>query len=596
MNIKEYLDRQILIMDGAFGTYFDRINPSAGCRPEAGNILFPDMVKTIHKAYIEKGSALIRTNTFSANHGTFEEDAKLKEVIRRGWELAEDAVKESEKTVWIAADIGPVSENVLVDEQLDESAEYCFIADTFLNLGARIFCFETFSNSTAVLNTAAHIKKVCPDAFIMLTYAVDRTGYTSSGIHIQRLLSAAADSGVIDSCGCNCLVGVVHMCELLKKIQFPENLYMQFLPNSGYPHVVRGRAEYSDSARYFGEKAALLAQAGANLIGGCCGTTPEYIDEIVKSVGVSAPGERQFDKAQDNRDDVNSIAVNPFIEKLRNGQQVIAVELDPPFDQKPEKLFEGAFALKRAGVDIMTIADSPLAKPRADSVLLASRILQMTDLDVMPHIACRDRNRISMRSVLLGAHINNIRNLMIVTGDPVLHGDRNHTKPVFDFNSIQLMQYISDMNRELLHNDRFAFGGAINQNHANLEAMIARLQRKIDAGASWFLTQPIYSDEEIEKIRIMKSRLDTKILCGIMPLVSYKNAAFIKHEMPGITVPDEVLERYSPDMTREQAEAVAIEISLELIEKLNGIADGLYFMTPFNRVSLITTIIDKIPK
>ena len=284
---------------------------------------------------------------------------------------------------------------------------------------------------------------------------------------------------------------------------------------------------------------------------------------------------------------------NPFMEKLQRGEKVIAVELDPPFDQNAQKLLEGAFRLKKSNVDIITLADSPLARARADSVLLAAKVSSMVDIPVMPHIACRDRNRISMHSTLLGAHINGIRNLMIVTGDPVPSGERGNTKSVFDFNSIRFMEYINELNQDVFLQDSFSYGGALNQNLANTDKVIERMQKKIDAGVSWFMTQPIYSDEEVEKLARMKRELDTKILCGIMPLVSYRNAMFIKNEMPGIHVPDEIVEQYRPDMSRAEAEAVAADISLAVIDKLKDVADGFYFMTPFNRVELICRIIDK---
>ena len=176
-------------------------------------------------------------------------------------------------------------------------------------------------------------------------------------------------------------------------------------------------------------------------------------------------------------------------------------------------------------------------------------------------------------------------------GDPVPSGERDNTKSVFDFNSIRFMEYVKELNQEIFLQDAFSYGGALNQNQANEDQVMKRMQKKIDAGLSWFMTQPIYSDEEVEKLGRMKQELNTKILCGIMPLVSYRNAMFIKNEMPGIQVPDEIVAQYRPDMSRAEAEDVAVRISLSIMEKLEEVADGFYFMTPFNRVSLITRII-----
>ena len=339
-----------------------------------------------------------------------------------------------------------------------------------------------------------------------------------------------------------------------------------------------------------------IAELGVNILGGCCGTTPAHIRNLSEMIADHEPWEKLHVSEKDTENAVSRTRNNPFMEKLQQGKKVIAVELDPPFDQNAQKLLEGAFRLKKSNVDIITLADSPLARARADSVLLAAKVNSMVDIPVMPHIACRDRNRISMHSTLLGAHINGIRNLMIVTGDPVPSGERGNTKSVFDFNSIRFMEYVKELNQDVFLQDSFSYGGALNQNQANTDKVIERMQKKIDAGVSWFMTQPIYSDEEVEKLARMKRELDTKILCGIMPLVSYRNAMFIKNEMPGIHVPDEIVEQYRPDMSRAEAEAVAVDISLEVIDKLKDVADGFYFMTPFNRVELIGRIIDKMEK
>ena len=200
---------------------------------------------------------------------------------------------------------------------------------------------------------------------------------------------------------------------------------------------------------------------------------------------------------------------------------------------------------------------------------------------------------IAMRSGILGAYVNKIRNLLLVTGDPVPSVNRNVTTGVFDYHSIRLMNFVKEMNEEHFADDPIYYGGALNYGRGKIENVAKRMQQKVDAGCSYFLTQPIYSDEDIERIRMLKSMVDTKILCGIMPLVSYRNANFIKNEMSGINVPDEIVERYTPDMTKEEAEVVGAQIASEIIEKLSEFADGYYFMLPFNRVSLMDKIIIK---
>lgn len=242
---------------------------------------------------------------------------------------------------------------------------------------------------------------------------------------------------------------------------------------------------------------------------------------------------------------------------------------------------------------MLTFADSPMGKMRADSLMTGVKIQRELEIPVMPHVGCRDRNRLGMGAAFLGAHMNGIRNLLLVTGDPVPGGARSGTSPVYDFNSITLMEYVRQMNLEYFQEDPIVYGGALNYGRANLDKEIERMKRKIEAGASYFLTQPIYSREDVERIAYVKEQVDTKILCGIMPLVSYRNACYMKNEMSGVHVPEEVVARYHKDMSREEGEAVGVAIALETLEQLAEIGDGFYFMVPFNRASMISTIMKR---
>ena len=611
MTIRDYLNHHILIMDGAMGTYYESLSGKPGEPAEEASLARPELIRSIHTDYLESGARLLRTNTFMANRALAlskgiadpeEQEEHVRLLIREGYHIAEEAAggfrrshPEISDPIWIAADIGPIPDSLFFQSSLDKKEEYRFLIDTFLECGARIFDFETFSRPDIPIWASGYIRERCPDAFVMSSYAVNRYGYTGSGISLRKILEEISEAETIDCCGCNCMISAGHMYNLIREQTLSPEKFIMLLPNSGYRQAEPGRTVYADSVSWFAEKMEQAADLGVNVLGGCCGTQPAHIQALSSRIGAKAPSPKRHIRTAETARAADPAENNPFLQKLQEGKTVIAVELDPPFDQNADKLLGGAIQLSEHHADIITLSDSPLARVRADSVLLASKVTAMTDMPVMPHMACRDRNRISMHSTLLGAHINGIRNFLFVTGDPVPSASRANTKPVFDFNSIKLMEYASDLNSSVFSQDPIAYGGALNQNQANLDKVIERMQRKIDAGASWFLTQPIYSDEDIERIRAMKSRLSTKILCGIMPLVSYKNAKFIQNEMPGIHVPDEIVERYSPDMSRAEAEAAAREISWSIIERLRGVADGYYFMTPFNRVSLICDIIDGIP-
>lgn len=619
MKIKEYLRHNRLLTDGAMGTYFDEIEPENYLCSEEANLLNPDLILRIHQEYISQGASLIRSNTFSANRKTFDQIQTKREELKNytftefvaaGYEIAcaaGEAAKEDGKEVYVAADIGPIFEDS-DSEPDDVLSEYFEICDVFLDRGAKIFVLETFPDEQYVVKIARYIRQRVEDAFIIAQFSFVPTGYSRTGFHYKTVMKKAVDSGFLDAVGLNCGIGAAHMekfyISYLESYGMPEGIIFTALPNCGYPQIVRGRAVYSDSISYFGKKVVSLAELGVRILGGCCGTTPEYIGEISRLLDDSAKNGSVFspkiitakgyipsaDTGKTGKEPPK--VINSFRDKLKRGEKVCAVELDPPFDADAQKMLQGARQLKDSPVDIITIADSPLARSRADSLLMAAKIHQMTGVDVMPHFCCRDRNRIAIRSGVLGAQINDIRNFLIVTGDPVGRDERSFTKSVFDFNSIKLMKFLQGMNEEIFKEDPIFYGGALNQNGANPEKIADRMKKKMDAGCSFFLTQPVYSEEELQRLSWLKEQTGAKILIGIMPLVSYRNALFIKNEMPGIFVPDQILARYSPEGTREQWEETAIHISKSIMEAGRDIGSGYYFMTPFQRVSLIQKIIE----
>lgn len=272
-------------------------------------------------------------------------------------------------------------------------------------------------------------------------------------------------------------------------------------------------------------------------------------------------------------------------------EKICIVELDPPFDIHIEKVMQGAALLKEAGADLLTLADSPMARSRMDAGRLAAKVQGEIGIPVMPHICCRDKNVIAMRSGILGDYMNGLRYFLVVTGDPVGRNDKGIVTPVFDFNSIRFMEYLKEMNADIFSEEPVCFAGALNYHGANPDAIVKRVKQKMEQGCSAFLTQPVYSKEDIERIAYIKKKTDAKMLCGIMPLVSYKNAVFIANEMTGIHVPEEVIQRYRPDMTREEGEKAGIALAVWLAEALFETADGYYFMTPFNRAGMMAEII-----
>lgn len=589
IKIEEYLKKHRLLADGAFGTYYAQLSKNQETAAEWANLKNPELVKKIHKEYIQAGARLIRTNTFAANEEVLicERDEQ-REIIKKGYELAKEAVEESGEEVYIAADIGPIPEN-LSGNHADMLEEYEFICDTFLECGAQIILFETFSDARYIEALAAHIRAKSGETmpFLMVQFCLNRYGYSRTGISAQRLLEQAAQIEDVGAVGFNCGIGSGHMLEVLQKVNLSNGKYLLAMPNSSYPQLLQDRTVYLDNSQYFAEKMQDIAALGMDIIGGCCGTNPEYIRKTSRlfddspAVHIKTQQDIAAGKQQE------PVVKNEFLQKLENGKKVIAVELDPPYDAKFEKIMECANILRAAGADMLTFADSPMARARMDSVLTSVKVRTEVDIPVMPHISCRDKNMIAMRAQLLGAYANDIRNLLIVTGDPIPGSDRAEVSSVFDFNSIRLMDFIKEMNQEHFAGDPFCYGGALNYARANIDVEIERMKKKIAAGASYFLTQPIFSQEDMERIRYIKQKVDTKILCGIMPLVSFRNASFIQNEITGIHVPDEVVHAFRPDMSRAEGEAAGADIARSVMRSLDDVADGYYFMLPFNRVNLV---------
>lgn len=590
MTIQEYLQRNKLITDGSFGTYYvgkyqtDEI-------PEAANTEYPDRVSNIHHSYIEAGARLIRTNTFASNTVLLSSDwASVEQNIRAAIRLAKDAVKS--KDIFIAGDIGPIPDTSSPNTETDLLAEeYYQIARIFAEEGIQVLTFETFPDMEHILPAISRIKKEYP-LFIMMQFCVDQFGYSASGLSAKKLLEEAASVPEIDAIGLNCGVGPGHMNQIYGKVDLHSDKYLIALPNAGYPKRLRGRQIFfNNNTDYFTEKMTELSVAGVDILGGCCGTNPSFIKAI--------------SSALDIRQSVKSASILSHTEveayKKKSGffcqedgtvkdKKLIAVELAPPVSANDEKLLEAAHFLRNEDVDVLTFPDSPSGRTRIDSVLMAEKIRRSTGMCVMPHICCRDKNAIAMRSLILGAHINDIHNLLIITGDPIPSLARQTVKSVFNFDSVGLMKIVRDMNQEYFPDAPMVYGGAINQGRRNIEVEIKRVKRKMEVGAEFFLTQPVFSKNDADRVRYIKESTGARILCGIMPLISRKNASFMKNEIAGVDVTDEIIQRYPEHGTKEEGEAVGVAIAREIIEYTKDFADGYYFSFPFNRVHLLKEI------
>ncbi len=599
MNLKEALKEKHLVFDGAFGTYYSELCKSID-NPEPANILNKDVVVKIHKEYIENGADIIRTNTFASNsYGLceciFNEKSKkiIKDNIKAAITNARCAVNECDADVYIAGSIGPIpSENIMYSSAgiEDITDEYMFIAKCMIEEGVDIIVFETFSEMDNILPVIDYIKNINKDIVTIVEFCVNQYGYTNDGLKGERLLRDAIANANIDVTGFNCGVGPGHLYSLLKDMDLSGDTYICTLPNASYPKIMGNRMIFMKNEEYFFEKMKDIAALGVDIIGGCCGTRPDYIKMLHEyASSVTKPDRIKVHTCE--QDENREVIDNSFFAG-KEGKKLIAVELAPPVDADYHKVMDAANSLRKCNVDVLTFPDSPSGRTRADSILMAAKIASETGMTVMPHICCRDKNAIAIRSLLLGAQINDITNFLVITGDPVPTLMRQNVKGVFNFDSCGLMKLMNDMNKDSFALRPLTYGGAINQGRANLQFEINRVKKKMAAGAQFFFTQPVFTKEDVARIRRIKEETGARILFGLMPLISKRNATFIMNEMTGINVTSDIVAMYDNVTTKEEGEEVGVAIAAHMMELGEEFADGFYFSIPFNRVYLVERILN----
>lgn len=582
--IQDKLKKNKLLFDGAFGTYYAQVYDTKEL-PELANTEHPEWVLRIHKEYIDAGAQIIRTNTFASNTVSLGMPREsVRENIRCAYRLASGAAKD--KNIYVAADIGQITYDNHMS--FDAAKEYTEICRTFLEEGADIFVFETFSDIEDIREA---IEFIGNKAFVIIQFSVNQYGYTHSGLSARKLVECAERLDYIDAVGFNCGVGSAHMQKIINSCTFSGKKFRTALPNAGYPQYVESRMIFDNqNTEYFVSKMCDIASDGADIIGGCCGTTPEYISRMSESICFAQPQKTAVEVISEKE---SAVKEDSSFFCGKHGKKLIAVELAPPLGSDDKQLMDAAHLLKQSGTDVLTFPDSPSGRTRADSILMAEKVSRETGMCVMPHICCRDKNAIAMRSQILGAYINRIRNFLVVTGDPIPSIVRGSVKSVFNFDSVGLMRIMKEMSEEQFKEATICYGGAINQGRKNLDVEIQRVKKKMQAGASFFMTQPVSTKDGAECVRRIKNETGARILCGIMPFVSLKNALFMKNEMTGIEVSDEVLARYHKDMTKEEGEQTGIELAKEIIALTEDFADGYYFSFPFNRVHMLEKILDE---
>lgn len=587
IDVRAHLARKPLLFDGGMGTYY-KAKPGTEC--EQGNLLDPAGVRKVHREYLAAGAEAIKTNTFGLPRMAAARQPGWQALARAGWKLAAEAAAETGAAVF--ADLGPAPDT----EAAPAGSIYTAVARCFVEQGAKNFLFETLSSDAGVLETVQAVKAQVPDAFVLVSFAVLPDGYTREGMYSKDLVRRMTESGIVDAVGFNCVSAPGAMRTLVQQLGSTA-LPLSVMPNAGYPVVTRTQVKYQGKPEYFAKELARIAAEGVRILGGCCGTTPAHIAALRAALDSLPAVEKAAPAVQVSTPEAPTVEKDDaFLRKLNAGKKVIAIELDSPKDADLTNYLAGAKRLQAAGADLLTIADCPIARARMDSSLVACRVHRELGLCTLPHMTCRDRNLNATKALLLGLYAEGVREVLAITGDPIPTAERDEVKNVYQFNSRKLAQYIVSLageGREMP--SPMTVFGALNLNARNFEVELRRAGEKLENGMSGFLTQPVLSEQAVENLRRTRETLGerAKILAGIMPVVSQRNAIFMENEVNGIHVAEDIMEAFA-GLDREQGEALGLEISLKMAREALPYADGFYLMTPFNRVALMERLIARL--
>ena len=556
--------------DGAFGTYYHKLHPDSSM-PELANLEHKQDVYAIHRAYIESGATAIKTNTFGANPLNMPE-AQMAAVLQSGYQIAVQAAGQAAS---VFADIGPISAENAADS-------YLKIAALFLAEGASHFLFETQSSFQELLPAIRYIKAHCDNAVVIVSFAVAQDGYTQNGEHYHALFAEAAAAGA-DYVGLNCICGPAHMLRLIAEADTDKYAVIA-MPNSGYPATVNGRTVYVDNPDYFSDKLCDIYRCGVSAIGGCCGTTPAHIQASIQKI-------KALDSVIPPKP---SVVKEPVVVEHPDWNHImIAVEIAAPVDTDFSFALSASKSLKKAGADFITIPDSPLAKTRANSMMISAKIQREVGIPAIPHISCRDRNQIALKGDLIAGNIEGLREILAITGDPIPESERTKVKQVFGFHSYKLIHFISELNGAVFQQTPYRICAALNTSAVNFDAELKRAEEKAKNGAVCFLTQPLFSEKNIANYQTAKKVLPYKILAGIMPIAGYKNALFLNNEVPGIKVSEEIILALK-DQPPEHAKEICLAYAKKTVDAVSEMCDGYYIMTPLKKIDYSIELVQHI--
>lgn len=606
----------VYLFDGAVGTrFYDKgvyINQSY----DALNLNAPDLVREVHEEYVNAGADIIETNTFGATRHKLQQhglEGKLHEINVAAARIARQAANES---VFVAGAIGPLDLRIepYGPTSFDEAKEmFSEQIKGLLEGGVDLFVLETFADLSEIKQAINAVKELCD--LPIVTQVQIQTDYKTVFGATSDIFTKSLDEWGADVIGLNCGVGPNHILNELEKMRNITDKKLSAQPNAGLPRDVQGRQFYMCSPEYMSKFARRFIQAGASFIGGCCGTTPNHIKLMSSSVRSLSPRQTRVVVKEPVTSGAakNSVEVEPvkpedrsiWSGKIAQGEFVTSVEVLPPKGVSAERTLRSIGLLKEAGVDAVNIPDGPRAQTRMSAQATAILVEGKVGIESVLHYCCRDRNLLGIMSDLLGAAALGLHNLLIITGDPPKMGPYPDATAVFDIDSIGLTNMVSKLNHGLdLGNNpigtptAFSIGVGVNPGAMNMDEEIKRFEWKVEAGAEYAITQPVFDTEQLLEFLKRIEHVRIPIIAGVWPLVSFRNADFLHNEVPGVRVTPEIRERMriASDKGKEHAREEGLTIAQESLEEIIDQIQGVQVSAPFGKVKLALRVLSILPR
>ncbi|MGB8952427.1 MAG: bifunctional homocysteine S-methyltransferase/methylenetetrahydrofolate reductase [Candidatus Aminicenantales bacterium] len=608
-SLLEQIQKKVLLCDGAMGTMLYNKGVYLNTCFDELNIRSPELIREIHREYLHSGADVIETNTFGANryklkkHGL---EDRVRDINLSGVRLARE---EAGRGILVAGSIGPLGVKIEPwgsTSLADAEEAFTEQARALLDGGVDLIICETFSDLNEIHQALKAVQRLRSDILLVAEMTINEDGVSLYGTTPEVFTKKLEEWGA-DVIGVNCSVGPAAMLQCIEKIRSLTDGPLSAMPNAGIPTDVEGRNIYLCSPEYIAEYTKRFILNGVKIVGGCCGTTPAHIKAMrsaikalqpphEKPVFISLPAEEKTEQPKIQRKDKSAMA-----RKLEDGEFIVSVEIVPPRGFDPSQAVEAARLLRQHGVDCINIPDGPRASARMSPMALAMILISQANIEPLLHYTCRDRNLLGMQSDLLGMYAQGIRNILIITGDPPKLGDYPDATAVFDVDSIGLTNVVNSLNtgmdiggRRLDQPTGFLIGVGANPGAINLDYELSRFERKVEAGAEFAITQPVFDIRRLENFLKKVEHCRIPILAGLWPLWSLRNAEFMHNEVPGASVPRDIMERMrrAQEAGPERAREEGVVVAQEILRAIKGTVVGIQVSPPLGKYELVFRVME----